>query len=146
MEITTARVVNSTQLELVLLSYEIIIDDIDNNLSNANDSRKVNLTNAKNFLRNLRDAVDRKYDLSKKLISLYDYIAEILTQCEITSNVERREESLKEAKQIMTKLYEAWKKVNEEEGSKESSMTNTDVIYSGLTYGKEGLNETVLGN
>ena len=28
MEVTTARVVNSTQLELVLLSYEIIIDDI----------------------------------------------------------------------------------------------------------------------
>ena len=107
MEITTARVVNSTQLELVLLSYEIIIDDIEKNILAAKDSRKVDLTNAKNFLRNLRDAVDKKYDLSKRLISIYDYVSEILTKCEITTSDERREETLTEAKSIITRLYDS---------------------------------------
>ncbi|MCQ2749929.1 MAG: flagellar protein FliS [Clostridia bacterium] len=105
MEITTARVVNSTELELVLLSYEIIIDDINKNMKV--DSRKVNLTNAKNFLMNLRSAIDMKYDMAKNLIALYDYVGTLLVSSEITSNDERREALLSEASNIMTKLYEA---------------------------------------
>lgn len=146
MEITTARVVNSTELELVLLSYEIIIDDINKNLDGMKDSRKVELTNAKNFLRNLRDALDRKYELSKNLSNLYDYVASNLVSAEITTSDERKEKALKDSLMVMEKLYEAWKKINEENEHAERAMTNTDVIYSGLTYGKGGLNETVLGN
>lgn len=151
MEITTAKIVNSSPVELVVISYEIIIDDIDKNIKFVEDEKDtninvdVNLNNAKNFIKDLTKALDMNYEISKRLKVLYAYTTELLIASEITKNNERKLKNLNDARKIMNILYVAWKKISDEEIVKEKSMDNVDVIYEGLTYGKTGLNETVLG-
>lgn len=143
MEITTARVVNSSQLELVTLSYEVILDNLKTSLNNIND---IDLKISKAFLKDLSNALDMKYEISKNLKQLYNYVDELLVSCEISSDENRRREYLNESIKIITKLYDAYNKIVNDQNEKEKVMENTDAIYSGLTYGMNGLNETVVGN
>ena len=145
MEITTAKIANSSPVELVVISYEVILEDIDKNIRYVEEGIDINLNKAKNFIRDLKKALDMNYDVSKNLRVLYTYVNELLIVSEITSDKERKLQKLNDAKKIMNILYVAWKKISDEETVKETSMDNIDVIYAGLTYGKTGLNETVLG-
>lgn len=143
MEITTARVVNSSQLELVTLSYEVILDNLKTSLNNINE---IDLKISKAFLKDLSNALDMKYEISKNLKQLYNYVDELLVSCEISNDENRKSEYLNESIKIITKLYDAYNKIVNDQNEKEKVMENTDAIYSGLTYGMNGLNETVVGN
>lgn len=142
MEITTARVVNSSQLELVTLSYEVILDNLKTSLNNINE---IDLKISKAFLKDLSNALDMKYEISKNLKQLYNYVDELLVSCEISNDENRKSEYLNESIKIITKLYDAYNKIVNDQNEKEKVMENTDAIYSGLTYGMNGLNETVVG-
>ncbi|MCQ2911606.1 MAG: flagellar protein FliS [Clostridia bacterium] len=143
MEITTARVVNSSQLELVTLSYEVILDNLKTSLNNINE---IDLKISKAFLKDLSNALDMKYEISKNLKQLYNYVDELLVSCEISNDENRKSKYLNESIKIITKLYDAYNKIVSDQNEKEKVMENTDAIYSGLTYGMNGLNETVVGN
>lgn len=143
MEITTARVVNSSQLELVTLSYEVILDNLKTSLNNINE---IDFKISKAFLKDLSNALDMKYEISKNLKQLYNYVDELLVSCEISNDENRKSEYLNESIKIITKLYDAYNKIVNDQNEKEKVMENTDAIYSGLTYGMNGLNETIVGN
>lgn len=146
MEVTTARVVNSTPIELVTLSYEVILENIEASIDNIKNKKEYNIEISKLLIRNLMNALDMKFDISKKLMSLYIYINGELINSDITKDNEKKINILNECKNLLSKIYYSFKIISDNENKKESVMKNTDAIYSGLTYGISGLNETVLGS
>lgn len=146
MEVTTARVVNSTPIELVTLSYEIVLENLKEAIECANDNKEINVSVSKDFVKDLSQALDMKYEISKDLKSLYTYVIGLMINAEITKDKNRKLNCLNESKHILEKLYSSFKRISDNENKKETVMKNTDAIYSGLTYGMNGLNEMVVGS
>ncbi|MCQ2977071.1 MAG: flagellar protein FliS [archaeon] len=146
MEITTARVVNSTPIELVTLSFEVILDNLKTSLDQIDNNEKINLEISKAFVKDLSNSLDMKYEISKNLKALYTYTLERLVSAEITSDNSRMKKYIEEAISVMEKLSDSFNEVSKMDLNDKRVMENTDAIYSGLTYGMNGLNETVVGN
>lgn len=146
MKIETARVVNATRLELVIISYEAIIDDMDDAISyiecNMKEEVKTKLKNANDFIKELVLALDMKYEISSDLRRLYDYVERLLISAMISYNIEK----IKEARKIIVGLMNSFKQLEDKENKTEKVMSNYEKIYSGFTYGMFGLNEVVIGN
>ena len=136
MEIPVARIVNASPVQLVVISYEIIIDE----LANIIDGNSKSVEKAQSFLKELIVSLDMNEEISSNLMSLYIYTNKLLMRYRIKEETKY----IEEAKKILETLNEAWTEIAKKE-DKVAVMQNTDTIYEGLTYGMNGLNETVLG-
>ncbi len=137
-----ARIANATQLQLVIINYEIIIDYLNAAKGSVNKKKDFdfNLEKARQFLNELRVSLDMQYTLSKYLMRLYLYVDQQIAYCQFNSRTEHIDESIK----ILNSLLEGWKKIETNEKDKTPVMENAQQLYAGLTYGKNGsLNEYV---
>lgn len=137
-----ARIANASQLQLVIINYEIILDYLiaaKNSLDNKIDF-DFDLEKSRQFLNELRVSLDMQYTLSKYLLSLYIYIDQQIAYCQFNYDVKHIDEAVK----ILNTLLDSWKKIEIDENDKTPIMENTEQLYAGLTYGKDGnLNEYV---
>lgn len=137
-----ARIANATQLQLVIINYEIIMDYL-NAAKNSTDNKAdidFNLDKARQFLNELRVSLDMEYTVSKYLMSLYLYVDQQIAYCQFNYNTNHIDESVK----VLSNLLEGWKTIENDEEDKTPLMENTEQLYAGLTYGKDGnLNEYV---
>jgi len=141
-EAYVARIANATPLQLVIINYEIVIDYIKDAKKNINDDKKFNFSvlKSRQFLNELRISLNMKYELSRNLMGLYNYIDRQLAYFQFNKKLEHAEESLK----IMKELLEGWKAIEDKEEDKTPIMQNTQQLYAGLTYGRNGrMNEYV---
>ncbi len=136
MEIPVARIVNASPVELVVISYEIIIDE----LTNIIDGNSTSVEKAQSFLKELIVSLDMEQEISQSLMSLYIYINRLLMRYRIKEETSY----IVEAKKLVETLNEAWREIALKE-NKIAVMQNTDTIYEGLTYGMNVLNETIVG-
>lgn len=137
-----ARIANATRIQLVIINYEIILDYL-NAAKNSTDNRDdmdFDISKARQFLDQLRNSLDMQYTLSKYLMNLYVYVDQQLAYSLFSYDTSYIDEAVK----ILSRLLEGWKKAEEENDDKTPIMTNTEQLYAGLTYGKNGrLNEYV---
>jgi len=141
-EAYVARIANATPLQLVIINYEIVIDYIKDAEKNIKDDKKFNFSvlKSRQFLSELRISLNMKYELSKNLMGLYNYVDRQLAYFQFNKKLEYAEESLK----IMKELLEGWKAIEDKEEDKTPIMQNTQQLYAGLTYGRNGrMNEYV---
>lgn len=134
------RISQASRTELVVITYEIILEEIEN--ANAfyrdgavNDYRAA-LKRAQQFLSELMRALDFKYSISGQMFGLYEYVQRILVKCEISGCPE----NLENAENVLKRLMSAFREVAKCDTSG-SVMENTQSIYAGLTYGRGSLNE-----
>ncbi len=139
----TARVTQASKTELVVIMYEIILEDIKAAKifykSNDIESYTKELKHGQRFLNELMGNLNYKYNLSYDLLTLYIFANKAI----ITAIYKKTPEKLDGAEIVLEKLYNGFKEISKEDTSG-PVMQNTQQLYAGLTYGKGVLNETFI--
>ncbi|NLK98268.1 flagellar export chaperone FliS [Defluviitalea saccharophila] len=146
MENRTAQIANATPGQLIIITYEIIIETLEEAQKQlaVKDEKKFKRTidKAQKLLRELMDSLDLSYSISLDLMELYLYINKTI----IKGYISLKEEPLEEAKKLLNTLLIGWKQAVATEEGKGPVIENAQQIYAGLTYGKGSLNESVMEN
>ncbi|MBP3889446.1 MAG: flagellar protein FliS [Cellulosilyticum sp.] len=130
--ITVANVVNASQGELLCITYEILLESIQQAVECQDNERYIN--KAIKVIQMLTEDLDFEIPLSHDLFRLYVYIQGLLVQ-------RKNHEKIQEAYKLVNIIYQGYKQISENQESKVPSMTNAQQIYAGLTYGVNDLNE-----
>ncbi len=139
----TLRVTQANRSELIVILYEMILDDLmeaDKYAVHDRDYNKV-LLHATKCVNELICALDFQYELSFQLMRLYRYVNECIAKLK----VKKDEEIRKSAMDTIQGLHVAFKEVAKQDNSG-AVMRNTEQVYAGLTYSKGTLNESLLSN
>jgi len=139
----TLRVSQASPCELVVIMYDIILDDV----KNARDAKTAGnekqyqeeLTHAGKIINELMDALDFSQAISFRLMSLYMYVNKML----IKARVSKRWDSLTDVELVIEKLHAGFDGIKGQDTTG-PVMQNVQQVYAGLTYGKGTLNETYL--
>lgn len=140
------RVAQSSKSELIVISYEIILNYIKSakeELAKENTEKFVfNVKKAKQFVNDLSSVLDFSQKISFELMNIYMFI----DRCLIKSMVKKMDCELSAVESIIGKLKVAFEEVSKNDDSG-AMMKNGEQIYAGLTYGRGVLNEvTMRGN
>lgn len=139
----TARITQASKSELVVILYDIILEDIKEAKEAGEAGREevlaTKLKHGQRFLQELMSTLDYSYSIAHDLMNLYIYVNKLL----LTSIIKKKDEELDTAAIILNSLREGFSEVAKED-NEGPVMANTQQIYAGLTYGKGVLNETSL--
>ena len=139
----TYRVSQASPCELVVIMYDIILDDVKNArmAKTAGDDKQyqADLTHAVKFVNELMDALDFSQPVSFRLMSLYIYVNKMLAKARVSGNCD----SLNDVDMVIEKLRAGFDGIKHQDTSG-PVMQNVQQVYAGLTYGKGTLNETYL--
>ncbi len=131
----TQRLVQSNRTQVVVITFEIIINYLDSamdSIDNSTDDFVFNLKKARQFVGQLSSALDYRYDISKELMSLYMYASD----CLLKSELRRKNVHIPEIREMMDKLKYAFEQVSSQDTSG-AVMHNGEKVYEGLTYGRD---------
>jgi len=131
-----AKIANATPLQLVIITYELILKYLDDAAECIDDEKKFefNLKKSRAFLDDLKNSLDMSYDISKNLMSLYNYVSQQISYYMFNKKTEYADE----VKKVIAELLDGWKAIESEEQDKTPLMENTQQLYAGLTYNKSG--------
>ena len=139
----TLRVSQASPCELVVIMYDIILDDVKNarNAKNMGDEKQyqAELVHAGKFVNELMGALDFSQPVSFRLMSLYIYVNKML----VKARVSRKWDSLNDVELVIEKLRAGFEGIKAQDMNG-PVMQNVQQVYAGLTYGKGTLNETYL--
>lgn len=138
------RIAESSKTELVVITYDIILNYIDSAAKAYGekdlDAVVFNLQKAKQFVNNLSSCLDFKYGVSHELMRLYIYI----NNCLVKDIVKRRMSNADQIKAIITKLRDSYNEICPLDSSGKV-MKNSEQVYVGYTYGRTStLNEVIV--
>lgn len=151
-----ARVTQGSKTDLIVIMYDIILEDIaearriaatGTDEAEAGSKKKAygtktreeykkELLHAARFVSELMAALDFRYRLSYELRNLYVYAHKCLTEAAFSGETKK----LSDVEDMMNGLKTAFSKVAEEDTSG-PVMQNSQKLTAGLTYGKGRLNE-----
>ena len=139
----TLRVSQASPCELIIIMYDIILDDIKAARLAVGAGDKVGyqaeLTHAGKFLNELMGVLDYSVPLSYHLMSLYIYANKMLTRARVSGNAE----TLADVEMIIDTLRVGFDGIKDQD-TNGPVMQNVQQVYAGLTYGKGQLNEAFL--
>ena len=137
----TLRVSQASPRELVVIMYDIILDDIQNarQAKDANNEKQyqADLTHAYRFLNELMESLDFSIGISYQLMSLYIYVNKMLARARVSGNLE----PLNAVEMVIGKLRAGFDGIKDQDKTG-AVMQNVQQVYAGLTYGKGKLNES----
>ncbi len=131
-----AKIASATPLQLVIITYELILKYLDDATECIDDEKKFefNLNKSRAFLDDLRNSLDMSYNISRNLMVLYNYVSQQMSYYMFNKNPEYADE----IKKVMTELLNGWNTIEKEEEDKTPIMENTQQLYAGLTYNRSG--------
>ncbi len=137
----TLRISQSNRTEIVVISYEIIIEYINSakKCYEANDRSEMikNLKKAKQFVNDLSSNLDFKYSISKELMNLYRFANQVLLNCIIKQNLD----GIDAVENMMENLKKSFEHVAKTD-NRGRAIKGSGQVYAGLTYGSNSkLNE-----
>lgn len=139
----SARIVNATPAQLVLIIYELIFEAIDTaviELESKNiTAYEITMERIRKLLGELTHDLNLNTSLEYDFLSLYLFVNKLF----IKSYFKRNIEPLQQAKEILNRLYIGLKEVEVQIPKEEKVVSNAQQIYAGLTYGRGSLNESV---
>lgn len=138
----TLRITHANKTQLITILYEMILLY----LAEAKETLSAeDKTEYKNAIRKIRGCMDElitslhiEYALAQNLLQLYLYINRELVQ----ASMHYRQENLEHVELIIKKLHTAWKQIETQDMS-DPIMGNTQIVYAGLTYGRNTLTENM---
>ncbi len=137
----TLRVSQASPCELVVIMYDIILDDVKNarEAKNAGNEKQYqdDLIHAGKFVNELMDALDFSQSISFRLMSLYIYVNKML----VKARINKKWDSLNDVELVIEKLRAGFDGIKGQD-TNGPVMQNVQQVYAGLTYGKGTLNET----
>lgn len=139
----TLRVSQASPCELVVIMYDIILDDVKNARAakTAGNQKQYqdDLTHAGKFVNELMGALDFSQPISFRLMSLYIYVNKMIVQARVSG----KWDSLNDVELVIEKLRAGFDGIKDQDTTG-PVMQNVQQVYAGLTYGKGKLNETYL--
>ncbi len=130
-----ARIANATPLKLTIITYELTLAYIAE-AADSETEKEVGsaVTKARAFLADLRNSLDMSYEISGSLMPLYIYVDKLLAANLYSKNID----TLNECTKILTSLLGSWNKLDEQLGDEAPIVENSQQLYAGLTYGRNG--------
>lgn len=142
-QVYTARITQASRSELVVIMYEMMLEDIDSAKKAHEeldyDTFDKKLKHAQKVLNELMGTLNFKYIISLDLMQLYLYVSKRI----ITAIMKKTVDTLESVEKVIGSLLVGFEGVSKEDQSG-PVMQNTQQLYAGLTYGKGTLNETFL--
>lgn len=139
----TRRLSQCNSGEMIVIIYDILFAYMEDARlayeAKERDELKSSIRKAQKTLDELINSLDFSYDLSGNLFSLYVYCKNELSR----ALYENRLDGLKEADQILQRLYASFVEVAKQDTS-EPLMQNTQQVYAGMTYARGELNENYM--
>ncbi len=135
----TLKITQANKTRIVVLTYELALTYLSDaeNASDREESER-SIRHAKNCIEQLRNVLDFSQEIALYLYRIYNYVSLLLDKAVI-----RNEKThLKEAEGLITKLHDAFEKIADEDSS-DPLMKNTETVYSGLTYGRTGVQDNI---
>lgn len=136
----TRRVTQASRTELVVITYEIILEDFRSaKAAFEKQDRELyekELKHAVRFLNELIGSLDFSIPISHDLLSLYSFVNKTV----IRAQFQKDPNQLDAAASVIEKLRKAFEQISTLDHSG-SVMRNTQQLYAGLTYGRGTLNE-----
>ena len=134
------RISQANKTELVVVTYDIILEEIANAkkalAAEAVDEYRSALKSAQKFLGELMSVLDYRYAISRNLLSLYEFVQRKL----VSSDIGGEDRGIDDAAKVISGLRESYAKIASQDESG-AVMENSQNVYAGLTYGKGSLNE-----
>ena len=138
------RITQSNKSEIVVITYEIILNYIDSAKkcfadNNMQDMVK-NLKKAQQFINDLASNLDLNYEISLELMNIYRYSNKVIWN----GIVKQKLDNIEAVEKMMNQLKDSFLEVakNDKRGS---AMNVGNQVYAGLTYGNNRkLNECVM--
>jgi flagellar protein FliS len=138
--VTVSAIANASQGELLCITYELFLYNIEQALKEETEKKKVYRDKAVEILKTLTEDLNFEAPIANNLFQLYIYIQGVLLQYDVTNK------KLEHIYKVMNILYKGFLEAAEKEGQSEPSMKNAETIYAGMTYGKSDLNEVVFSD
>ena len=139
------RVSQANRTELVVVTYEIILEELalaqKALASGEKEEARNSIKSAQKFLAALMSALDHKYTIARNLMSLYEYVQRIL----VASDVGGEDRGIASAVRVIDGLRVGFEGIVDSDDSG-SVMENSQDVYAGLTYGRLGHNEMNLSD
>jgi flagellar protein FliS len=135
-----SAIANASQGELLCITYELFLYNIEQALKEETEKKKVYRDKAVEILKTLTEDLNFEAPIANNLFQLYIYIQGVLLQYDVTNK------KLEHIYKVMNILYKGFLEAAEKEGQSEPSMKNAETIYAGMTYGKSDLNEVVFSD
>ena len=136
----TRRISQANRTEIVVITFEIALDYIqDARAAKDEASFTASVKKAKRCVEQLRDALDMNYAIiSVPLSSLYNYVTLQMDRAVIKLDASQ----LDDCEMVLGNIHKAFKEVAKQDNS-DPVMVNSEVVYRGFTYGKNGANDSV---
>jgi flagellar protein FliS len=138
--VTVSAIANASQGELLCITYELFLYNIEQALKEETEKKKEYRDKAVEILKTLTEDLNFEAPIANNLFQLYIYIQGVLLRYNVTN------ENLEHIYKVMNILYKGFLEAAEKEGQSEPSMKNAETIYAGMTYGKSDLNEVVFSD
>ena len=131
------RIQQATRSQLVVITYDIIIEYLDEALAFKNAVEyKESIHMAMRGIDNLITGLDMRYEVSIELYRLYNYMKRTLISAQVSCDCDK----VREVRGLLDKLKNAFSEVSRQDLSA-PLRKNTEQRYSGLTYSRYGANE-----
>lgn len=140
MMVTVSAIANASQGELLCITYELFLYNIEQALNEETEKKKEYKDKAVEVLKTLTEDLNFEIPIANELFRLYIYIQGVLIQSGVTN------ERLEHVYNVMNILYKGFLGAAGKEGQSEPSMKNAEAIYAGMTYGKNDLHEVVFSD
>ncbi len=141
----TLRIASSNGCGLISILYDIYeeyeTDALENFEAGQVTEAIAALKRCAEVVSHLQKDLNFEYKVSGNLYALYDYVQRNVSKSIYKANAD----GLLEAKKVMDELGDAFDQLAKEDTSS-PIMQNTQHIMAGITYGKNSLNESVMGN
>jgi flagellar protein FliS len=141
----TLKIASSNGTGLITILYDIYeeyeSDAIDQFEAGQVDDAIAALKKCSEVVSHLQKDLNFDYKVSENLYALYDYVKRNVAKSIYKANAE----GLLEAKKVMDELGEAFEQIAKEDKSA-PLMRNTQAVMAGATYGRNSLNENIMGD
>lgn len=143
LRIYTARITQANRSELVVITYDLIIDSIEAAKESFLKEDILNyereLKRVQKLLNELMGSLDYRFPISKDLFQLYSFCNRRV----VSAFFKKEPEFLTSVISVIEKLRVGFEGVAKEDNSR-PVMENTQKLYAGLTYGRNALDEVFL--
>jgi len=136
------RILEASPLELCVINYELLLDNIDKALAAPpkSDKASASLDKARECVAALYMTLDMDIEFSQDLEGLYLFINSVLIRADFERDKLKRDEDLKHARNICAELLSSWQALLDDPELEERLIAEAQgaQIYTGLTYGPDG--------
>ena len=138
----TLRITQANKTQLITILYEMVLIYIDEAEAALSEDDRAEYKSAirkiRGCMNELTASLNLEYDLAQNLLQLYLYVNRELVQ----ASVHNEKENLEHIRLVIGELQKAYKKIENQDVSG-PVMGNTQIVYAGLTYGRNTLTENI---